>query len=64
MFDVMKAIQIAKVVGDVLKVGGEAAASLKAGLAQAGVEVTEAEWDELDAGFQRIADKREIAAGK
>jgi hypothetical protein len=30
------------------------------------VEVTEAEWDELDAGFQRIADtaKREIAAEK
>jgi len=61
--DINKLIKIAQAVGDVVKVVSPAATEIRARLAAARVEVTEAEWDELAAGWVSIGDtaRSEIA---
>jgi len=64
MLDINLVLKIAQGAVEVIKIGGAAAAAIKAGMAKAGVEVTEAEWNALKAGFKDVADtaRREIAA--
>lgn len=64
MFDILKAVQVLQVVGQVIKAGGAAAKELKAAGAKEGV--TEADWDALEAQLTSIEDtaRREIAAEK
>ena len=56
MLDINMVLKIAQGAVEVIKIGGEAAAAIKAGMAKAGVEVTDAEWDALAAGFKDVAD--------
>jgi len=54
--DIVKLIQVAKVVGDIVKTITPAAIEIRHKLAAAKVDVTDAEWAALDKGFQNIID--------
>ena len=54
--DIGKIFQVVKVVSDIVKVASPAATEIRARLAAAKVDVTDAEWAALDKGFQNIID--------